>query len=89
MSTDHRSLETPEVERRVLAFIHTELLDPGETVERDDDLLSDLIDSVAALRLARFVADEFEIELQPADFVIENFRTVQAIGRFVRRARQR
>ncbi len=90
MPTDHTpELAIEEVERRILAFIRDELLDPGETVEREDDLLSELIDSVAALRLARFVAEDFVIEGQPADYVIENFQTVAAIARYVERAQRR
>ena len=81
MADDGRSIDG-----RILAFIHGELLDPGETVGRHEDLLTDLLDSVAALRLATFVADDFEIEIQPADYVIENFQTVAAIGEYVRRA---
>lgn len=83
------SPELDAVERRVLEFIHSELVTPGVAVEREDDLLSDLLDSVAALRLATFVADEFEIEILPTDYVIENFLTVEAIAEFVRRARAR
>ncbi len=94
MTTDPTTADRPrlaaeEVERRVLAFLYDQLLDPGDTVERDEDLLSDRLDSVAALRLATFVAEEFEIEIQPADYVIENFQTVEAIAGFVQRAGER
>jgi len=81
--------ETETVEERLLAFIHGELLSPGLSVGPDDDLLSELLDSVAALRLATFVADEFEIEIQPADYVIENFQTAAALARYVRQATAR
>lgn len=77
------------VERRVLEYIRSELVTPGVPVEREDDLLSELLDSVAALRLATFVAEEFEIEIRPTDYVIENFLSVVAIGEFVQRARAR
>lgn len=87
MSTEgSRRLDTEEVERRILTFIRGDLLSPGATVEPGDDLLSELLDSVAALRLATFVAEEFAIEIQPADYVIENFQTVAALARYVRRA---
>ena len=43
----------------------------------------------SALRLATFVAEEFEIEILPADYVIENFLSVAAIAEFVRRATAR
>ena len=90
MSADQRpDPATEAVERRVLEYLHEELLSPGVVVGRHDDLLSDLLDSVAALRLATFVAEEFEIEILPADYVIENFLSVAAIAEFVRRASAR
>ncbi len=37
-------------------------------VNRDDDLLSgDILDSIGVLRLAAFVEEEFQINMQPAD----------------------
>ena len=84
MATDDRA----EIEHGILAFVQSELLGPGSTVNRDDDLLSgDLLDSVAVLRLATFVDEEFQIGMQPADFVIENFQTVAVLAEYVRRAR--
>lgn len=76
-----------EVEARLVEFIEGELLTPGTEVHREDDLLSgDFLDSVAVLRLATFVAEEFDLEIQPADFVIENFRTVAVLTEYVRRS---
>ncbi len=74
-----------EIEARLLEFIRCELLlSPEAAVGREDDLLSgDLLDSVAVLRLAAYVEDEFRLGLQPADFVIENFRNVAVLARFV------
>ncbi len=74
-----------EVEHRILEFIRGELLSPGAAVDRDDDLLSGLLDSVAVLRLATFVDEEFEIVTRPEDFVIENFQTVGVLAAHVRR----
>ena len=77
--------ETAEIERRILEFVHQELV-PGVEVGRDDDLLSDLLDSVSVLRLATFVDEAFDIVTRPADFLIENFETVAALADYVRRA---
>jgi acyl carrier protein len=56
------------------------------TVGGDDELLeSGLLDSMAALRLATFVEDEFRFKMQPSDFVVENFKTVVALAALVRR----
>ena len=90
MTPDERpEMGLEEIEARVLAYLHDELLSPGVTAGREDDLLSELLDSVAALRLATWVAEAFEIEIQPADYVIENFLNVAAIARYVQRARER
>jgi len=79
-----------EIESRVLAFLHRELLEPGVTIGRDADLLSgDVLDSIGALRLATFVAEEFQIDVRPSDFVIENFRSVAVIAGYVGRATSR
>jgi acyl carrier protein len=81
--------EVEEIERRILAFIREELLGPGVTVGRHDDLLSELLDSVAVLRLTAFLDEEFRIVTRPEDFVIENFQTVAVLGEHVRRAVER
>ncbi len=78
--------ETQEVESRILDFLQRELLAPGATVQRHDDLLSgELLDSVAVLRLAAFVEEEFRIKIEPADFVIENFQSVAVLAGYVAR----
>lgn len=79
--------EITEIETRILAFVHDELLAPGQTAERDDDLLSDLLDSMAVLRLANFVDEEFGLTTRPQDFVVENFESAATIARYVERSR--
>jgi acyl carrier protein len=88
MATDNGPvLPVREVEDRIIAFMRRELLSPDVTVEREDDLLSgDLLDSVAVLRLAAFVEEEFHFVIQPADFVIENFQNVAVLAGYVQRA---
>jgi len=77
-----------EVEERVLAYLRRELVDAGVTVARDTELLAGgVLNSIAVLRLATFVGQEFGIDIRPADFVIENFRSVEAISSYVGRAR--
>jgi acyl carrier protein len=80
--------EAAAIEGRVLGFLQRELLEPGATIGRDDDLLSGaVIDSIGVLRLATFVGEEFGIVIQPADFVVENFRSVAVIAGYVGRTR--
>ena len=87
MAPDDRPDPAPaDVEGRILAFLRGEVLDPDVTVGRDDELLeTGLLDSMAALRLATFVEEEFRFKMQPSDFVIENFQTVAVLGDYVRR----
>ena len=89
MATESRAIpRTSEIEGRVLSFLQRELLEPGATIGRDDDLLSgEVIDSIGVLRLATFVSEEFGLVIQPADFVVENFRSVAVIAGYVGRAR--
>ncbi len=80
-------LEAREIEARLMRFIQAELLGPGATLDREDDLLSgELLDSVAVLRLAAFVEQELGVSMQPADFVIDNFRNVAVLTEYVLRA---
>lgn len=83
---DRQMPELPEIESRILSFVEHELLSPGSSLGRDDDLLSGgVVDSVGVLRLAAFVADEFQFTMPPRDFVIENFQTVAALAAYVGR----
>ena len=80
------SPQATEIEDRLLAFLRSELLGPGATVHRGSNLLSgEVLDSMSVLRLAAFVGQSFGIVVQPADFVIDNFRDVAAIGQYVQR----
>lgn len=89
MATESTALpDASVIEGRVLSFLQRELLEPGTTIGRDDDLLSgEVIDSIGVLRLATFVSEEFGLVIQPADFVVENFRSVAVIAGYVGRAR--
>jgi len=83
-TAENPRLEAQEVESRIITFIERELLSPGETVNRDDDLLSgDIFDSIGVLRLAAFVEEDFKLEMQPSDFVIENFQTVAVLAQYI------
>ncbi len=76
-----------ELEATILTFVHQELLPAEVTIDRDDDLLSDLLDSVAVLRLAGFVDETFGITTGPRDFVVENFQTTASLAQYVARTR--
>lgn len=76
-----------DIESRIMEFLHRELLSPGVTVQRDDDLLSgELLDSIGAVRLAAFLEKEFRIDMQSTGFVVENFQSVAVLAVYVLRA---
>jgi acyl carrier protein len=86
-SNGRRHVPTQEVEDRILVFIQNELLSAEVTLHRNDELLADgLLDSIAVLRLAAFIEEEFQFKMQPADFVIENFQTIAVLSDYVRRS---
>ena len=89
MTSDARAVpEAAAIEDRVLAFLQRELLSDSVAMDRETNLLSgELLDSMSVLRLAAFVGEAFQIDIQPADFVIDNFRNVGAIAGYVRRRR--
>ena len=83
---DRPVLDLPEIEGRIFDFMQRELLSPEVSVDRDDELLSGgVLDSIAVLRLATFVEEEFRFKMQPSDFVVENFQTVAVLAAYVRR----
>ena len=72
---------------RVREFINEELL-RGEdvVVQRDNDpLLEGILDSVGLLQLVAFVEEEFEIQIDDAEIVAENFSSAETIEKLVQR----
>lgn len=85
--TGNRAIAPADLESRVLDFVRRELLGQDAAVMVDTDLLSgNLLDSMGVLRLANWVREEFGFEIQPRDFLIENFRSVGAVAGYVRRS---
>lgn len=69
-------------------FITQELLDEpdGSDLAPDDNLLlSGLIDSLGVMRLVNFIEETFQVEVQPEDVTIENFRTINVIADYLQR----
>ena len=86
-SSPENPSSSQEVEGRIIDFIERELLDGDETVDREDNLLSgEFFDSIGVLRLATFIEEEFQITIQPTDYVVENFESVALLAGYVARA---
>jgi acyl carrier protein len=76
-----------EIELRITEFIERELLDEGESVAPEQELLSgEVLDSMAVMRLVAYVEEAFDLAIQPADFVVENFQNITALSDFVERS---
>jgi acyl carrier protein len=73
-------------EQAIKDYILKEFLfdNPGQRLESNDLLLAgDIIDSLGIFMLVAFMEKQFGVKVQPADLVLENFETVNAIKRLV------
>ena len=74
-----------DVKDRIRRFIAEEVLcDEGRQVANDQELLGDVLDSLALLQLVDYVERQFGIEVEDDDMVPENFRSLDALERYVR-----
>ena len=75
------------MEELIIDFIASELLDEGEEISAEDDLLnSGLVDSIGLMRLVSHLEETYSIKINPQDLVIENFRNVHAIKQFLEKS---
>lgn len=65
-------------------FISEEILEFDEPVEPDENLLADgMVDSLGMLRLIGFIEVTWSYKVPPEDFVVANFRTIQALDTYL------
>lgn len=56
------------------------------TLQDEEDIFAlGSVNSLFAMQLVMFIEKEFEITVENEDLEIENFRTIQDIGRFIER----
>lgn len=86
MTDASRSPELGEIESTITRILVEQLgleIDPAD-IGSDASLLDDVgLDSVALIRLAMGVEDEFDVEIDDDDLVIENFETTGRIARYI------
>ena len=64
----------------LLAFVRDEVAAEGSDVLGDTDLLlTGAVDSLGVIRITQWLEDTCGIEVDPADVVLENFQTVDAM----------
>ena len=78
---------TTAIEERVRRFILEEILEVDERAELPSDvpLLSGLLDSFGLVSLLAFVEETYDITIQHAEVVHENFGSVEDVANFVER----
>lgn len=71
--------------KTLTTFVEKELAKGRKTnIQPDDDLLSEgVIDSLGILQLVSFIEDEFKIQVDDEDVVLENFQSIAALNNFL------
>jgi acyl carrier protein len=73
------------VKKHLQDFIEGELLS-GRTVTSDEDLLvSELLDSLAVMRLVAFIRKTLGISVPARDVTLANFSTIDAMAAYLER----
>lgn len=76
-----------EIREVIREYISKELLEDDEPLGDDENLLADgMVDSLGMLRLVAFIEESHGIRVPPEDFTIENFRTIDALDDYLKRA---
>lgn len=78
------TIKTTDIKFVLLQHIQKELLEPGEELGMEEDMLtSGLLDSMKIMRLIGFVETTFKTPIPPEDMVIEHFISVAAIETYL------
>jgi methoxymalonate biosynthesis acyl carrier protein len=72
---------------RLLRFVEQDLPDGTDLRPDTDLLLSGTLDSLGVVRVVHWLEDELDIEIDPADVVLEHFQTVDAMVAYAERRR--
>lgn len=68
----------------LIAFIESDVaLDDGEIVGPTDLLLTGLVDSLGVVLIVEWIEHELNVTIDPADVVLENFQTVDAMVEYL------
>ena len=74
-----------EVKDSIRRFIAEEVLfDTQRQVSDDQPLLGDVLDSLALLQLVEYIEEQFGFEVDDAEMVPDNFKTIDDLERYVR-----
>jgi acyl carrier protein len=81
--------ETPEgIARELASYLAEEMLVEDSPVDPDRNLLVEgIVDSLGLLRIVGHLERAYDLKIPPEDYVIDNFRSLNTIGRYVQRLR--
>lgn len=73
-----------DLQTELTSWIADEIaLDPSVEISGDTELLvSGLVDSLGVVQIVSWLEDRLQIQIDPADVVLENFETTADISRF-------
>lgn len=64
----------------LINYISLEILELDELLDENENLLADgMVDSLGMLRLVGYIEANWHIKIPPQDFIIQNFRSVNAL----------
>ena len=72
-----------DVKDKLKRFIEDDVLFGEGTVTDDEDLVGNVLDSLALLQFVEFIEAEFGIEVADEDMIPEHFKTIDAVDSYV------
>jgi acyl carrier protein len=72
-----------DVKGKLKRFIEDDVLYGEGTVTDDQELIGDVLDSLALLQFVEFIETEFGIEVADEDMIPEHFKTIDAVDTYV------
>ena len=67
----------------IKAYVVGELLSGKDVGDKDDLLLSGLVDSLGVMRLVIYLEQQYSIKIPPEDVVIDNFMNIETISLYL------
>ena len=69
----------------IRGYVVDELLSGKNIGDKDELLLSGLVDSLGVMRLVVYLERTYSIQIPPDDVTIDNFTTIEAISSYMER----
>jgi acyl carrier protein len=72
-----------DVKAKLKRFLEDDVLFGEGTVTDDQELIGNVLDSLALLQFVEFIETEFGIEVADEDMIPEHFKTIDAVDSYV------